>query len=373
MIKQNQIPFIDLETQYNELRQSIHSRIDAVLSHGQYVMGPEVLELEQTLASFVGVDHCIGASSGSDTLLIAMMALNIGPGDEVITTPFTFIATGEMIALLGAKPVFVDVDIKTCNIDAAKIEAAITPKTKAILPVSLFGQCADMDSINGIALEHGLVVIEDAAQSFGATYKKRSSCSLSTVGSTSFFPSKPLGGYGDGGALFTNDAELARKMREIRSHGQERRYLHTRIGLNGRLDTLQAAVLLAKFERFELEVSKRHAVAQRYTDFLNSERVNLRTPFVESYNTSVFAQYTIFTPLRDEVCRDLKERGIPTAIHYPTPLHRQPAFSYLGYQGGDFPCAEQLASTALSIPMGPDLTEEHQMLIIESLLAALSK
>ena len=248
------IPFIDLKSQYKALESDIKLRINKVLEHGQYIMGPEVAELEGKLADFVGAKHCISASSGTDTLMIAMMALEIGAGDEVITTPFTFISTGEMIALLGAKPVFVDIDPRTYNIDPAKIEAAITPKTKAIMPVSLYGQCADFDAINAVANKHGLPVIEDAAQSFGATYKGKKSCNLSTIGSTSFFPSKPLGAYGDGGALFTNDDALAKAMREIRAHGQEKRYYHSRIGINGRLDTMQAAVLLAKLERFAWEV-----------------------------------------------------------------------------------------------------------------------
>lgn len=265
------IPFIDLKAQYEAIKPQVQARINQVLEHGQYIMGPEVIELEEKLAAYVGVKHCISASSGTDTLLIAMMALGIGSGDEVITTPFTFIATGEMIALLGAKPVFVDIDPKTYNIDPSKIAAAISHKTKAIMPVSLYGQCADMDEINVIANQHGLPVIEDAAQSFGATYKGRKSCALSTIGSTSFFPSKPLGGYGDGGALFTNDDTLAKAMKEIRVHGQDRRYHHPRIGINGRLDTLQAAILLAKLERFDWEVQQRQKVGAGYTAMLSQQ------------------------------------------------------------------------------------------------------
>ena len=289
------IPFIDLKSQYKVLESNIKSRINIVLEHGQYIMGPEVPELESRLAEFVGVKHCISASSGTDTLMIAMMALGIGAGDEVITTPFTFIATGEMIALLGAIPVFVDIDPRTYNIDPTRIDAAITSKTKAIMPVSLYGQCADFDAINAIAEKHGLPVIEDAAQSFGATYKGRKSCGLSTIGSTSFFPSKPLGAYGDGGALFTNDNALAKAMREIRVHGQEKRYYHSRIGVNGRLDTLQAAILLAKLERFDWEVEQRGRLGARYTELIQKQNsiVDIITPFIEQYNTSVYAQYTI--------------------------------------------------------------------------------
>jgi len=363
------IPFIDLKAQYQALKPKIQARIDRVLEHGQYIMGPEVKELEDTLAAYVGVRHCIAASSGTDTLLIAMMALGIGPGDEVITTPFTFIATGEMIVLLGAKPVFVDIDSRTGNIDACKIEAAITPRIKAIMPVSLYGQCADMDAINAIAERHNLPVIEDAAQSFGATYKGRKSCALSTIGSTSFFPSKPLGGYGDGGALFTNDDVLAKAMREIRVHGQDRRYHHPRIGINGRLDTIQAAILLAKFERFDWEVEQRQKVGAGYTAMLAERCPFVTTPLIDSNNTSVYAQYTIQVDDRDATSRRLNDAGVPTAIHYPVPLHLQPVFQDNGYLVGDFPVAEYLASRVLSLPMGPDLAPGHQSRIVEALNA----
>ena len=259
------IPFIDLKAQYQALKPSVDARIQRVLDHGQYIMGPEVAELEEKLAQYTGAKHCITVASGTEALLISLMALGIGPGDEVITTPFTFVATAEVIVLLGATPVFVDIEADTCNIDASLIEAAITPKTKAIMPVSLYGQPADMDEINAIAARHGnIAVIEDAAQSFGADYKGRKSCNLSTIGCTSFFPSKPLGCYGDGGAIFTNDDALAKAMREIRVHGQERRYVHTRIGVGGRMDTLQCAVVLAKLERFAWEVEQRLAIGQRY-------------------------------------------------------------------------------------------------------------
>src|SRR4030095_16585113 len=312
--------FIDLKTQYQRVRESMNRRIQAVLDHGQFILGAEHQELERKLAEYVGVKHCIGASSGTDTLLIALLAYGIGRGDEVITSPFTFIATGEMIALAGAKPVFVDIDARTYNIDPRLIEAAITPRTKAIMPVSLYGQCGDMDGINTVARKHRLPVIEDGAQSFGAKYRGKRSCGLSEVGSTSFFPSKPLGAYGDGGALFTDDDELAKMTREMRVHGQDRRYHHPRLGINGRLDTLQAAVLLAKLEVFDQEVAARGRVGARYGELIreafdgHEERV--LTPWLAPGNTSVYAQYTIEVDERDAVESRMKARGIPTAVHY---------------------------------------------------------
>lgn len=371
------IPFIDLKTQYNVLEENIKSRINKVLEHGQYIMGPEVAELEERLANYVGTKHCVSASSGTDTLLIAMMALGVGAGDEVITTPFTFIATGEMIALLGAKPVFVDIDPKTYNIDPSKIEAAITSKTKAIMPVSLYGQCADFDAINAIAEKHNLPVIEDAAQSFGAIYKGRKSCALSTIGSTSFFPSKPLGAYGDGGALFTNDDALAKVMREIRAHGQERRYYHSRIGLNGRLDTIQAAVLLAKMDRFDWEVEQRSKLGARYSMLMQEHSLNtgleVVTPYIEPFNTSVYAQYTVRVKNREQVQQKLKDAGVPTAVHYPVPLHMQPAFASLNLSEGTFPVAEAAAKEVMSLPMSPDLDEATQLTVTQNLLQAVSQ
>lgn len=366
--------FIDLKTQYQRIRESVNTRIQKVLDHGQYILGGETVELEQQLAQYVGVKHCIAASSGTDTLLIAMMAHGIGRGDEVITSPFTFIATGEMIALAGAKPVFVDIDPRTYNIDPALIERAITPRTKAIMPVSLYGQCADFDAINQLARKHGLPVIEDAAQSFGALYRGKRSCAVSDIGSTSFFPSKPLGAYGDGGALFTNDDEAAKIMREIRVHGQDRRYHHPRLGINGRLDTLQAAVLLAKMEVFEEEVQARSRIGQRYTDLIQAafagaseERQRVITPYVAPECTSVYAQYTIQVEDRAKVEARLKARGIPTAIHYPVPLHFQPVFSDLGQGAGSFPVSEAAAQRVLSLPMHPYLSEEHQNKVVEAL------
>jgi len=361
------IPFINLKAQYQALKPAIDARINAVLEHGQYIMGPEVKELEQRLAEYVGVKHCITASSGTDTLLIALMALGIGPGDEVITTPFTFVATGEMIVLIGAIPVFVDIDPQTCNINAAKIEAVITENTKAIMPVSLYGQCPDLEIINVIAAKYKLPVIEDGAQSFGATYKGGKSCGLTTIGSTSFFPSKPLGGYGDGGALFTNDDDLAKRMRELRVHGQDRRYHHPRIGINGRLDTLQAAVVMAKLERFDWEVMQREKIGLRYTRLINEYCPTVITPFIAESNTSVYAQYTIQVDDRDKIVRELNAKGVPTAVHYPVPLHCQPAFSHLAIKKKQLPIAESMAKRVMSLPMSPDLTETDQNEIVQYL------
>lgn len=358
------INFIDLAQQQALIRESVESNIKKVLTHGQYIMGPEVVELEEKLAEFVGVKHCVAVSSGTDALLVAMMALGIGPGDEVVTTPFTFIATGEMIALLGAIPVFVDIDARTYNIDPAGIESAITPRTRAIMPVSLYGQCADMDTINDIASRHGLPVIEDAAQSFGATYKAKRSCALSTIGCTSFFPSKPLGGYGDSGACFTDDGELATKMREIRVHGQERRYYHTRIGINGRMDTLQAAILLAKMALFPDEVIARERIGKRYTEQLGSVPTII-TPYVSEECTSVYAQYTILTDKRSSLQERLKQAGIPVAVHYPVSLARQPA---LAMSNQVFPLTDHAADRVLSLPMHPYLDVEQQDYIISQLV-----
>ena len=368
--------FIDLKTQYRRIKPAADARIAKVLEHGQYILGPEVAELESVLAAYVGTKHCVAASSGTDTLLMALMALGIGPGDEVITVPFTFIATGEMIALAGATPVFVDIEPRTYNLDPARLEGAITARTRAIMPVSLYGQCADFDAINAIARRHGLPVIEDGAQSFGATYKGRRSCALSTIGSTSFFPSKPLGAYGDGGAVFTDDDALAKLMREIRVHGQDRRYHHPRLGLNGRLDSLQAAVLLAKMEIFPEEVEARMRVGARYAELIAAEfgagSGRLRAPYVESFNTSVFAQYTVEVDRRETVEARLKAAGIPTAVHYPLPLHLQPVFANLGLGEGSFPVSEAAARRVISLPMHPYLTDEQQQRVVSALKAAVS-
>ncbi len=368
--------FIDLKTQYRKIEDDVNQRIKAVLEHGQYILGPETKELEALLADYVGVEHCIGVSSGTDALLVAMMALGVGAGDEVITTPFTFIATGEMIALIGAKPVFVDIEPDTYNIDPGKIEAAITSKTKAIMPVSLYGQCANMDAINAIAKKHALPVIEDGAQSFGATYKGQRSNGLSTVGCTSFFPSKPLGGYGDSGACFTNDAALAKLMREISLHGQDRRYHHPRIGINGRLDTIQAAILIAKMSLFPAEVEARAEIGKRYIELLNEKggipvsqgQGRLRTPVVAAGNTSVFAQFTIQVTGREIFTERMQAAGIPTAVHYPVPLNQQPA---LAGSVGDTPVSEDAATRVVSLPMHPYLEEKELVEITDQVAKAL--
>lgn len=352
--------FVDLKYQYQRIQKVIDRRIKQVLDHGQYIMGPEITELEERLADFTGAKHCIVISSGTDALLIAMMALGVRAGDEVITTPFTFIANAEMIAFLGAKPVFVDIDPRTYNIDTANIEVAITPKTKAIMPVSLFGQCADMDAINKVAEKYNIPVIEDAAQSFGATYKGKKSCNLTAIGCTSFFPSKPLGCYGDGGACFTNDDDLAKIMKEIRVHGQDRRYHHVTLGLNGRLDTLQAAVLLAKLEIFEEEIKLRQEGAEKYTNMLKNY---VTTPYIEPFNTSVYAQYTIQVDQRDQVQAKLKEAGVPTTVHYPIPLHKQPIFSE--YSECKLSVAEAVASRVLSLPMYPYLRDDEIEFVVK--------
>lgn len=359
------IPFIDLATQQDKIRTSLNKRIAAVLTHGQYIMGPEVKELEEKLAAYVGVKHCITVANGTDALLIALMALGIKAGDEVITTPFTFIATGEMIALLGATPVFVDIDDKTYNLDPNLLERAITPQTKAIMPVSLYGQCAELDAINAIADQYSIPVIEDGAQSFGATYKGRRSCGLSAIGCTSFFPSKPLGCYGDGGACFTDDVELAKKMSQIRLHGQDRRYHHPIVGLNGRMDTLQAAILLAKMEIFDEEIVLRDQVGSRYTEQLKDI---VRTPYIEPYNQSVYAQYTLQVDNREAIQENLHKVGIPTAVHYPIPLHLQPVFKGLGLDENSFPIAEAAAKRVMSLPMGPWLSAKDQTEIVEQLI-----
>ena len=358
--------FIDLKSQYQALRELINSRIQAVLDHGQYIMGPEVAELESQLAQYTGARHCITVASGTEALLISLMALGVKPGDEIITTPFSFIATAEAIVLLGATPVFVDIDRATCNLAPHLIEAKVTPRTRAIMPVSLFGQPADMDEINAIADRHGLAVIEDAAQSFGATYRGKKSCNLSTIGCTSFFPSKPLGCYGDGGAIFTSDDGLASAMREIRVHGQSRRYVHTRIGVGGRMDTLQCAIVLAKLERFEWELEQRAKVAACY-DALLSGRIGLvaRMPA----RTSVYAQYTAVVEERERVQASLHANGIPTAVHYPVPIHMQPAYAHFSTPDS-CPVALEMAAKVISLPMGPYLSAETAYTVAATLLRA---
>jgi UDP-2-acetamido-2-deoxy-ribo-hexuluronate aminotransferase len=353
--------FIDLKSQYQSIKPSVDRRIQAVLDHGQYIMGPEIVLLEEALAARTGARHCIACSSGTDALLLSMLTLGIGAGDEVLTTPFSFFATAEIIALLGAKPVFVDIDPKTYNLDPALLRAAITPRTKAIMPVALYGQCAEMDAIGEIA--GNIPVIEDAAQSFGATYKGRQSCNLSAIGCTSFFPSKPLGCYGDGGAVFTSDDELDAKMRMLRNHGQDRRYHHPLIGVNARMATIQAAVLLAKLEVFDEEIRHRAEVGARYTALLGG---TVKTPEILQGNTSVYAQYTIEVDARDEFQEQMKRLGIPTAVHYPEALHLQPAFVHLGLRKGNFPVAEAVANRVVSLPMHPYLTEDDMIRIAKA-------
>jgi UDP-2-acetamido-2-deoxy-ribo-hexuluronate aminotransferase len=359
--------FIDLKEQYRRYKAEIDERVLRVLAHGQFVMGPEVAELERALAAYVEVKHCVTVSSGTASLEIALRALDIGPGDEVITVPFTWISTAEVIALVGARPVFVDIEPATYNIDVGLIEAAISPRTKAIMPVSLFGQMPDYDRINAIAARRRLPVIEDGAQSFGATQRGRRSCGVTTLGSTSFFPAKPLGCYGEGGALFTQDDALAEKLRAIRSHGGLRRHHHTLLGTNGRFDSVQAAVLLAKWPHFASELAERTRVAARYSAVLGDFCV---VPTVAEGNSHVYAQYTLRLPDRDKTAQRLKERGIPSAIYYPNCLHQQPVFAKLGYAAGDFPQSELAARQVLSLPMHPFLSPTDQDKIIDAVRAS---
>jgi len=366
--------FIDLKTQYQRLKADIDAGIQRVLDHGQYILGPEVVELEEKLAAYTGSKYCITVANGTDALQIAQMALGIGPGDEVITPGFTYIATAETVALLGAKPVYVDIDPRTYNLDPALIEAAITPRTKAIVPVSLYGQCADFDAINSIATKHHIPVIEDAAQSFGATYKGRKSCSLSTIACASFFPSKPLGCYGDGGAIFTNDDELAKVMRQIARHGQDRRYHHVRVGVNSRLDTLQAAILLPKLAVLDQELAQRQRVADTYNELLkchsseggNPFFVSLITPYIEPHNTSAWAQFTIQVPDREALQEQLKQADIPTAVHYPIPLNKQPAVADYIVQ---LPVGDAVARRVMSLPMHPYLDAPQIKHVASSMFA----
>ena len=363
--------FIDLKAQYEAHKAEIDSAIHKVLEHGHFIMGPEIAEVEARLTEYVGVKHCLSVSSGTHSLEIALRALNIGPGDEVVTVPFTWISTSEVVCLVGATPRFVDINPRTFNMDVSKLEAAITPKTKAIMPVSLFGQMPDYAKIREIADKYGIPVIEDGAQSFGATRRdadgiyRSCSCRHTCIASTSFFPAKPLGCYGDGGALFTNDDELAARMKAIRTHGGERRHYHTLVGTNGRFDTLQAAVLLAKLPYFDDEVKKRAEVGARYGESLAG--LKLTAPEVENGNTSVWAQYTIRVQNRDEIGARLKEKGVPTAVYYPKCLHEQPVFSNLGYNWGDFPEAEKASREVLSLPMSPFLTEDDQDRVVAAL------
>ncbi|HWW00450.1 MAG TPA: DegT/DnrJ/EryC1/StrS family aminotransferase [Candidatus Acidoferrum sp.] len=356
--------FIDLKEQYHRYRQEIDGRIHRVLAHGHFIMGPEIAELEQSLAAYVGSKHCLTVSSGTASLEIALRALGIGPGDEVITVPFTWISSAEVIGLVGARPVFVDIEPATYNMNVDQIEAAITARTKALLPVNLFGQMPDYDRINAIAQQHNLPVIEDGAQSFGAAQRGRRSCGATLIGSTSFFPAKPLGCYGDGGALFTNDDSLADKISAIRTHGGVKRHHHSLLGMNGRFDTLQAAVLLAKLPHFEWEINERQRIGARYSAELGRSCI---TPAVAPGNTHVYAQYTVRVPERDKAAERLKADGIPTAVYYPKCLHEQPVFAQLGYKWGDFAESEKASREVLSLPMHPFMAEAEQDRVIKAI------
>jgi UDP-2-acetamido-2-deoxy-ribo-hexuluronate aminotransferase len=362
------IDFANLSMGYKSQKTKIDEAIQRVIDTSSFIMGDDVTELENKLQNFTGAKHSITCSNGTDALLLAMMALGIKPGDEVITTPFTFISTAETIAFLGAKPVFVDVNEQTYNIDASKIEEKITNKTKAIVPVSLYGQISEMDAINKIALKYNLPVIEDGAQSFGATYKGKKSCNVSTIGTTSFFPAKPLGCFGDGGAVFTSDDDLAEKMKSMRIHGQTKRYHHKYIGMGGRLDTIQAAILNVKIDNYDEDIIRRQQVANRYTELLKNELIIQE---LSGDYASVWAQYSVRVSNRDRVQKSLKEKGIPTAVHYPKSLHMQECFKYLGYNLGDFPISENVSNEIMSLPMNPYLTNEEQVYICKELIKIL--
>lgn len=359
------IDFANLTKSYEEYKTEFDKAISAVIETSSFIMGKPVFELEKKLETYTGAKYATACSNGTDALLLAMMALDIKPGDEVITTPFTFIATAETIAFLGAKPVFVDIDEKSYNIDVSKIESKITDKTKVIMPVSLYGQISNMDAINFLADKYKLAVIEDGAQSFGARYKGKKSCNVSTIGTTSFFPAKPLGCFGDGGAVFTNDKDLSEKMKSLRIHGQTKRYHHKYIGMGGRLDTLQAAVLNVKIDNYDKDILRRQEAAKFYTENLKEEVI---TPQIDENNTSVWAQYSIRVKDREAIQNKLKEKGIPTAVHYPKPLHLQECFEYLGYKKGDFPVSEKVSEEIMSLPMNPYITKEEQKYICKELI-----
>ncbi len=349
--------FNNLTRQQDFIKDDINKSINRVLNHGKYILGPEVMELEESLSHFTGSKFCISTSSGTDALLISLMAINLKNGDEVITTPFTFVSTIEVIVLLGAKPIFVDIEEDTCNINAEAIEAKITSRTKAIIPVSLFGQTSDMDRINEIAKLNGnIAVIEDAAQSFGATYNQKRSCNLSKIGCTSFFPAKPLGCYGDGGAIFTNDETIDTICRSLRIHGQKKKYEYSRIGIGGRMDTLQCAILLSKFKIFENEITLRKNITKRYDQMIDS--LGIKRLIVRDNRTSVSAQYCIFVDDRQKLIEFLEDSGIPTAIYYPKPLNEQDA--YKKFNKDSMPVASKVSKKILSLPMSAYLTDKEQ-------------
>jgi UDP-2-acetamido-2-deoxy-ribo-hexuluronate aminotransferase len=362
------IDYANLKIAYQDHQKEFDRAIEKVLTSAHYIMGPEVTELEDKLTQFTQAKHSLSCSSGTDALLLALMAIDVGPGDEIITSPFTFISTAETIALLGATPVFVDIKEDSYNIDASQVEAKINEKTKAILPVSLYGQVADMNELNQIAEKYQLPVIEDAAQSFGASYHGQKSCSLSTLACTSFFPSKPLGCFGDAGAVFTNDSQLSEKMSSLRLHGQSKRYQHKHIGLGARMDTLQAAVLSVKMDYYKDDIANRQQVAEKYNKLLTG---HVKTPIIHKFNSSVWAQYSIRLQNRERVQKELSKKEIPTAVHYPQPLHLQDCFTYLGYEKGDFPVSENVSNEIMSLPMNPYLREDEQAYIVKELISCL--
>jgi UDP-2-acetamido-2-deoxy-ribo-hexuluronate aminotransferase len=362
------IDFANLQLQYQKYKNDIDANIQMVLNTSNYIMGEEVFELERALEEFTGVKHAITCSSGTDALLLAMMAMDIQPGDEIITTPFTFIATAETIVLMKAKPVFVDIEPDTFNIDANLIEATITSKTKAIIPVSLFGQPADMDAIQAIAEKHNLKIIIDGAQSFGSTYNEKTDSSLGDISTTSFFPAKPLGCYGDGGAVFTNNDEYAEKIKMMRMHGQNKRYNHKYIGMGGRLDTIQAAILLAKLPHFSKELDLRQAVSEKYNAELSINNSSLVLPCVKNDRTSAWAQYTVRIDNRNVLQAKLKDNGIPSAVYYPMPLHLQECFQYLHYTQGNFPISEKASNEVMSLPMNALLTQKEVEYVAKQLI-----
>ena len=357
------IPMADLVGQYHHIKEEIQKAIDEVLESGRFILGPQVKALEEELAAYCETKHAVACNSGTDALQLALMALHVGPGDEVITTPFTFVATAEVIGLLGAKPVFVDIDPVTYNIDPGKIENAVSRKTRAIIPVHLYGQPADMDAINLVAKKHKLPVIEDACQAIGATYKGRKVCSLGEMACLSFFPSKNLGAYGDGGMILTSDPELEKSLRVIANHGQDKRYHHSMLGINSRLDTIQAAILHVRLRHLDDWSEARQDRAALYTELLSG--LNINTPVISETNTHVFHQYSIRVKERDQLQNHLQEAGIATAIHYPIPLHLQPAFRQYGKGIGSLPVAESVANEVLSLPMYPELEEEKIHTIVE--------
>jgi len=362
-----QIDFAKLQYQYQLYKDEIDQAIHNVLNKSNYIMGDEVRELETNLQTFTGAKHAITCSSGTDALLLAMMALDIEPDDEIITTPFTFIATAETIAFLGAKPVFVDIDERTYNLDPTKIEAKITDKTKAIMPVSLYGQPADMKAIQAIADNHNLKVIVDGAQSFGSTFNSTTDSNLGDISTTSFFPAKPLGCFGDGGAVFTNSDELAKKIKSLRVHGQSKRYHHQYIGMGGRMDTIQCAIVDVKLKYYAKDLALRQEVAFKYSKKLKVKSEKLGLPFIDDRATSAFAQYSVRVGDRDKVQSKLKEHGIPTAVHYPMPLHLQECFAYLEYKQGDFPIAEKVSKEIMSLPMNPYLSDDEINYIVSKI------